>query len=73
MMPEARPRLSGEPRPEILPSSWAASVKPMEMPAPTEADRPIRKVDHVSPVAKAAAKIGARVETEPSIRPARPG
>ena len=73
MMPEARPRFSGDPRPESTPSSWAASVKPMEMPAPTEADRPTRKVCQVSCVAKAAAKIGASVDTEPSIKPARPG
>src|ERR671916_150581 len=59
MMPEARPRLTGEPLPESLPSSWAASVNPMEMPAPTEADRPTRKVCQVSPVAKAAAQSGA--------------
>ena len=62
-----------DPRPEIAPSSEAASVKPMEIPAPIEAARPMRKVFHVSPVAKAAAKMGASVETEPSISPARPG
>ena len=65
--------LQGEPRPDSLPSSWAASVKPMEMPAPKEADRPTRKVVHGSCVAKAVAKMGASVDTEPSIRPARPG
>jgi hypothetical protein len=67
------PRLIGEPRPEILPSSDATSVKPMEMPAPIEAASPTRKVDHVLWVAKAAAKIGASVDTEPSINPASPG
>ncbi len=59
-------------RPDSLPSSCAASVKPIEMPAPTEADRPIRNVCQVSCVAKAAANMGASVETDPSIRPARP-
>jgi hypothetical protein len=54
------------------PSSDAASVKPIEIPAPTEAARPTRNVCHVSPVAKAAAKIGASVDTEPSINPASP-
>ena len=73
MIPEARPRLIGEPRPEILPSSCAASVNPIEIPAPTDADNPTRKVCHVSCVANAAAKIGASVETEPSINPASPG
>ena len=42
-------------------------------PAPTEAARPTRKASCGRPVAKAAAKIGANVETEPSMRPARPG
>src|SRR5712671_2615514 len=45
----------------------------MEMPAPTEAASPTRNVCHVLCVANAAAKSGARVETEPSISPARPG
>ena len=35
--PEANPRFHGEPRPDSLPSSCAASVKPIEIPAPTEA------------------------------------
>ena len=71
--PEAIPRFQGEPRPDNTPSSCAASVKPIEMPAPTEAAVPTRKVVQVSCVAKAVAKIGARVETEPSISPASPG
>jgi len=73
MMPLASPRFSGEPRPDSLPSSCAASVKPMDMPAPTEAESPTRKVAQVFWVAKAAAKIGASVEIEPSMRPASPG
>ena len=39
----------------------------------TEAASPTRNVVHVSWVAKAVAKIGARVETDPSISPANPG
>ncbi len=45
----------------------------MEMPAPIEADRPTRSVVRVSWVANAVAKIGASVETDPSINPATPG
>src|SRR5674476_1662919 len=73
MTPDAMPRFQGDPRPEILPSSCAASVKPIEIPAPTDAERPTRKVVHGSWVAKAVAKIGAMVEIDPSISPAKPG
>src|SRR5262245_50334794 len=45
----------------------------MEMPAPIAAASPTRKVGQLLSVAKAAANKGASVETEPSIRPARPG
>ena len=48
-------------------------MKPMLMPAPTEAARPTRKVSQLLWVAKAAAKSGASVETEPSMSPASPG
>src|SRR5215203_4010367 len=71
--PDATPLLNGDPQPEIVPSSDAASVNPIEIPAPTDAARPTRKVFQVSPVAKAAAKMGASVETDPSISPASPG
>ena len=47
--------------------------KDMLMPAPIEAARPTRNVCQFWWVAKAAANSGASVETEPSIRPARPG
>ena len=67
------PRFTGEPRPDSLPSSEATSVKPIEMPAPIEAASPTRKVWNVSCVANAAAKIGASVDTDPSISPASPG
>ena len=45
----------------------------MEIPPPTLAARPTRKVVQGSWVAKAVAKIGASVETDPSISPASPG
>ena len=45
----------------------------MDIPAPTDAASPTTKVVHVSCVANAVAKIGASVETEPSINPANPG
>ena len=45
----------------------------MLMPAPIEAASPTVKASWLLLVAKAAAKTGARVETEPSIRPASPG
>src|SRR5262249_46496440 len=64
---------AGRRRPVRLPSSDRASAKPMLMPAPTAAATPTRKVFHGSLVAKAAAKSGASVETEPSISPASPG
>ena len=67
------PRFHGAPLPEITPSSCAASVNPIEMPAPTEAARPTRNVVHELWVANAVANIGANVDTEPSINPASPG
>jgi len=71
--PQIPPRNHGEPRPVKDPSSESASAKPMEMPAPMDAASPTRKVDQLLCVANAAAKSGASVETEPSIKPARPG
>ena len=73
MSPQTSPRSSGAPRPESLPSSDKASAKPIEMPAPIEAASPTRKAFQELWVAKAAAKTGASVDTEPSIRPTRPG
>ena len=67
------PRSQGEPRPVSEPSSDIASAMPIEMPAPTEAASPTRKVSWLLWVAKAAANSGASVDTDPSIRPARPG
>ena len=73
MKPQTQPRRQGLPRPLILPSSDRASANAIETPAPTDAASPTRNVGHVSSVAKAAAKIGASVDMEPSMRPARPG
>ena len=50
--PQTRPRSSGAPRPESLPSSDSASAKPIEMPAPIEAASPTRKAFHELWVAK---------------------
>ena len=44
--PQTRPRSSGAPRPESLPSSDSASAKPIEMPAPIEAASPTTKAFH---------------------------
>src|SRR5215469_12734145 len=71
--PVTEPRNTGRPRPVSEPSSESASAKAIEMPAPTEAARPTRKASQLFLVAKAAAKTGARMETEPSMRPASPG
>ena len=71
--PQTEPRSHGAPRPVSEPSSEAASAKPIEMPAPTDAAMPTRKVSQVLWVANAAANSGASVETEPSISPASPG
>src|SRR5438445_12116004 len=45
----------------------------MLIPAPNDAANPTRNAAWVLRVANAAANTGARVETDPSIRPARPG
>ena len=71
--PQIVPRIHGAPRPVSEPLSDKPSAMPIEMPAPTEAAMPTRKVSQELPVAKAAAKSGARVETEPSISPTSPG
>jgi len=54
--PQTTPHSSGAPRPDSLPSSDSAWAKPIEMPAPTDAARPIRKAFHELWVANAAAK-----------------
>src|SRR5436190_1684667 len=71
MMPHTAPRSQGVPRPVSEPSSDSASANPMEMPAPTEAAIPTRKVSQVLCVAKAAANSGASVDTERTHQPER--
>src|SRR4051794_26666395 len=71
--PVMAPRSQGPPRPVIEPSSESASASPMLIPAPSEAARPTKKALSGRPVIPAAAKIGASVETAPSISPSRAG
>ncbi len=73
MRPVTMPRNTGLPRPVSSPWSERPSENAMEMPAPTAAAAPMRKTVRELCVAKAVAKMGASVETEPSMRPARPG
>src|SRR6267378_8160718 len=71
--PVTAPRSQGEPRPVSDPSSDSPSENAIEMPAPMEAASPTKNASQLLCEAKAAAKIGASVETEPSINPAKPG
>src|SRR5215218_5141214 len=71
--PVIAPRNRGLPRPVSDPSSESPSEKPMLIPAPTAAANPTRNVILGSLVAKAVAKSGANVETDPSIKPTRHG
>src|ERR1700728_2685952 len=71
--PQTPPRIQGRPLPLRTPSSERASAKPILIPAPSEAAIPTRKAVRELWVANAAAKTGAKVETDPSIKPARPG
>src|SRR5580692_768916 len=73
MKPVTSPRKTGLPRPVSEPSSESPSENAIEIPAPTADAAPIRKTVRELCVANAVAKMGARVETEPSINPARPG
>src|ERR1043166_8398604 len=73
IMPQTVPRAHGCPRPVKLPSSDNASANPMLIPAPRLAANPTRKASQLLWVANAAANNGAKVETEPSIKPASPG
>src|SRR5258707_819125 len=73
MNPVIAPRMIGLPRPVKTPSSDKASEKAMLIPAPVAAAMPTRNAVIGWRVANAAAKMGASVETDPSMRPARPG
>src|ERR1700722_11277663 len=71
--PQTPPRIQGRPLPLRTPSSERASANPILIPAPSEAAIPTRNAIRELWVAKAAAKTGANVDTDPSISPARPG
>src|SRR5256885_9843188 len=70
--PVTPPRSQGDPRPVNEPSSESPSEKAIEIPAPIEAASPTKKASQLLCDAKAAAKSGASVDTDPSIKPARP-
>src|SRR5205809_1048633 len=73
MIPVMPPRIAGLPRPVSSPLSESPSENAMLMPAPVAEAIPTRNVVVELCVAKAVAKMGARVETDPSMRRARPG
>jgi hypothetical protein len=66
--PVMAPRRSELPRPVTLPSSDSASERPM-----LTAASPTKYALSGRPVRPAVAKIGASVDTEPSINPSGPG
>ena len=70
--PVTTPRTTAEPRPVSRPVSESASEKPMLIPAPTAVARPTNRAA-CEPDRSAAAKIGASVESVPSISPTSPG
>ena len=72
MIPVTTPRTTADPRPVSRPVSDSASEKPMLMPAPTAVARPTNSAA-CEPDRSAAAKIGASVDSVPSIRPTSPG
>jgi hypothetical protein len=67
------PRWSGLPRPVTSPVSDRPSEKAMLTAAPMAVARPAKKAMCGSSVESATAKIGARVESEPSIKPISAG
>src|ERR1700681_1804738 len=71
--PTIAARANGCPRAVRRPSSESPSATPIEIPAPTADAAPTRNAAWLEWLAKTVAKIGASVETEPSVRPARPG
>src|SRR5437764_12658963 len=73
IIPVIPPRIAGLQRPVSSPVSESASENAILIPAPVAEAIPTRKVVNELCVAKAVAKIGARVETDPSIKPAKPG
>src|SRR6266545_3936090 len=71
-MPVSAPRTTELPRPLSSPSSESPSDRPMLIAAPSEVASPTRKAA-CAPARKAVAKIGARVDTVPSISPISEG
>ena len=67
--PVIEPRTIGLPRPVSSPVSDSASEKPMLIAAPSDVARPAMKAYRVSCEASATAKIGASVDSDPSISP----
>ena len=73
MMPTVSPRLIGEPRPDSLPSSERDFGEAHRDAGADRGGKPDQERLPGVVVAKAAAKIGASVDTDPSISPASPG
>ena len=72
MTPVTSPRVTADPRPVWVPVSESASEKPMLIPAPTAVAKPTTRAV-CDPERTAAAKMGASVDSVPSIRPTSPG
>ena len=72
MAPVTTPRTTADPRPVSVPSSDSASENPMLIPAPSAVARPTNSAAW-EPDSSAAAKIGASVDSVPSISPTSPG
>ena len=71
--PVIEPRTTGLPRPVSVPVSERPSENAIEMPAPIAVAMPAMNASNGLCVWSAIAKIGARVESEPSISPAIAG
>ena len=71
--PVIEPRMSGLPRPVSSPVSDRPSEKPMLTAAPSAVTRPAMKAKRGSCVASAMPKIGASVDSDPSMSPTMAG
>src|SRR5919197_702639 len=71
--PVMAPRTTGRPRPVSSPVSESPSENAMLTPAPSAVARPAKKAVRGWWVARTTAKIGASVESEPSMRPLSAG
>ena len=72
-IPVIPPRIIGLPRPVSSPVSESPSENAIEMPAPIAVATPAMKASNGLCVWSAIAKIGARVDSEPSMRPLSAG